>query len=133
MPKLFTPEKIEVISQLRPEIQQLRERYPFTFAEYAETVLAGQTDPFPPGHQFEQFAVYYGDTARRPGYLFMDGKATIDFVEPGDTGVIQARGNWDWVYFQVEGYVLLNRIEQAALPQMPTLDELANMVAAATE
>lgn len=122
----LTPNQIAFIdSTLPPLFAALKSKYPYTILNAADF---WNEPPFPKSYIPHELEIYYGegDTSDAadscPDLLIEDGvlqpmklKHLVEVVPPD---VCQILADGQWAYIEVEGVVLLNRLEDLVLPQV---------------
>jgi len=104
-----------VEKKLPRELQQLGYAYP-----NAAFNAATDWDQPPLTQTPQDIEIYYGDESDGPDREVVGGRLDIfSWEEPSadDLNVIQVAGDDDWIYIEVEGWVLLDRIQGVSLPE----------------
>jgi len=100
---------------LPPELQEFGYAYPnATFNAARAWNLPALTETP------QDIEIYYGDESDGPDrYVVGDRIKGFSWEEPSadDLNVIQVAGDDDWIYIEVEGWVLLDRIQGVSLPE----------------
>lgn len=97
-------------------IQQLKDKYPLAVYNTSDAYyLPSYLDGYHP----EEIEFYYGDDYEGADLYFEGGELIdLNLETPSDPRVIQIRIDGDWVYIQVEGQVILNRLNGVLLPEI---------------
>ena len=97
-------------------IQQLKDRYPLAVYNTSD---AYYLPSYPEGYHPEEIDFYYGDDYQGADLYFEGGQLiNLNLETPSDPRVIQMRIDGDWVYIQVEGQVILDRLDGVILPEI---------------
>ncbi|SRR5579883_560170 len=119
----FSDYELRKIEQLPEEIADLAQKYPIDIVNVAESL---EEPPFPENYIPEIIEVYYGDS-EVSDILVVQGEIrsfTTRELEENEA-VIAVHIDGKWVYIEIEGKELINKLDGIVLPSViadvPTL------------
>lgn len=108
----------EISSKLPPELAALKDQHPVAIALVAEYY---DVAPFPQGYEPELIEIYFDELADGPGIIYHKAKGLsfdFDFYKP-NSFVFFMDVDHQVAYVRLGGLVLLNRVEEIVLPDIP--------------
>ena len=86
--------------------------------------------PFAIGYKAKEIEVFFGDSPIDSTYHYRDGKwFSINLENIEEEPIIQILIDSQWAFIQVEDKVLLDRIGEIELPNLPDKEEFLNLLA----
>ena len=124
----FLENQSAIASEIWPDAAHLYDQFPNSFHNAIRTIQQIGVQPLTAETQIKEFSIYYGDVARCPAVRIQNGKLTgyseKAYTQPADNQCTSIRINGDWAYIQVGTHFLLERLGDANLPKMPTIQQL---------